>query len=69
MTRKAAEKLTFEQSLEKIREIVTELEGGELSLEESIEKYRNGSALIEQTRKLIADAEVRITELTQTNEG
>lgn len=56
--------LSFEESLEKIRELVTELESGQLSLEDSIEKYRNGSQLIEHTRKLIADAELRITELS-----
>jgi exodeoxyribonuclease VII small subunit len=57
------EKLSFEASVEKIRTIVTEIEGGQLSLEESIEKYRDGSKLIEHTRALIADAEIRITEL------
>jgi exodeoxyribonuclease VII small subunit len=55
--------MSFEDALETIRTIVTELEGGHLSLEESIEKYRDGSHLIENTRKLIAEAELRITEL------
>lgn len=62
---KVQEKSTsFEESLESIRAIVTELESGQLSLEDSIEKYRAGSRLIEHTRKLIADAELRITELS-----
>ena len=56
--------ISFEDSLERIREIVSDLEGGQLSLEESIEKYRDGSKLIEHTRKLIADAELRISELS-----
>lgn len=56
--------LSFEDALGKIRDIVTELESGDLSLEESIEKYRDGSRLIEHTRRLIADAELRITELS-----
>lgn len=60
----SGELMTFEQSLEKIRDIVTELESGELTLEESIEKYRDGSTLIEHTRQLIADAELRISELS-----
>ena len=59
----SAEAISFEESLDKIRTIVTELEGGQLSLEESIEKYRDGSKLIDHTRSLIADAELRITEL------
>lgn len=66
-TRKGPEDaITFEESLEKIRTIVTELESGQLSLEDSIEKYRDGSKLIEHTRALIADAELRITELSST---
>lgn len=59
------EKVTFEESLEKIRAIVDELEGGELSLEASIEKFREGSALLDHSRKLIADAEMRVKVLTE----
>lgn len=51
---------TFEQSLERIHEIVGELEGGELSLEDSIKQFREGSTLIDHARKLIADAELRV---------
>ena len=61
------DKVTFEESLEKIREIVTELEGGELSLEASIEKFREGSALLEHSRKLIADAELRVKVLSEND--
>lgn len=61
------DKVTFEESLEKIREIVTELEGGELSLEASIEKFREGSALLDHSRKLIADAELRVKVLSEND--
>ena len=60
------EAISFEEALEKIRTIVTELESGQLSLEDSIETYRDGSKLIEHTRQLIADAELRITELSSS---
>lgn len=56
---------TFEQSLDRIREIVTELEGGELNLEDSIQQFREGSTLIEHARKLIADAEMRVKVLSE----
>lgn len=55
---------SFEQSLERIREIVGELEGGELSLEDSIQQFREGSTLIDHARKLIADAELRVKVLS-----
>ncbi len=71
MTQDTAQKtdISFEEALEKIRTIVQELEGGTLSLEDSIERYRDGSNLIEQTRKLIADAELRISELSRSDEA
>ncbi len=71
MTQDTASKadISFEEALEKIRTIVQELEGGTLSLEDSIERYRDGSNLIEQTRKLIADAELRISELSRSDEA
>jgi exodeoxyribonuclease VII small subunit len=56
---------TFETALERIREIVGLLESGDLTLEESMAKYQEASGLIEQSRKLIADAELRINELTR----
>ena len=60
---------SFEDSLERIREIVGELEGGELSLEDSITCFREGSTLIDQARKLIADADARLADYKESNEG
>jgi exodeoxyribonuclease VII small subunit len=56
---------TFEESLERIRAIVDDLEGGELSLDDSIEKFREGSALLGHARKLISEAELRVRVLTE----
>lgn len=59
----------FEQSLEQIRTIVSELESGELSLEDSISRYREGVNQIDYARKLIADAELRVKVLTEEGEN
>ncbi len=56
---------TFEESLERIRSIVDDLEGGELSLDDSIEKFREGSSLLGHARKLISEAELRVRVLTE----
>lgn len=56
---------TFEESLERIRAIVDDLESGELSLDDSIEKFREGSALLGHARKLINEAELRVRVLTE----
>ncbi len=57
--------MDFEASLERIRAIVTELERGDLTLEESILRYREGAELLDGARNLIADAELRIRVLTE----
>ncbi len=56
---------TFEIALSRIRDIVSLLESGDLTLEESIAQYQDGARLIEQCRALIANAELRISELSQ----
>jgi exodeoxyribonuclease VII small subunit len=65
----ARESLTFEDALQKIRDIVTALESGDLTLEESMAKYQEGSVLIDQCRSTIDNAELRITELTREDEA
>lgn len=60
--------LSFEEALEKIRATVTELENGNLTLEESLAKFQEGSKLIVQCRDIIDTAELRIRELADTDE-
>lgn len=63
------ESISFEESLQQIHHIVSDLESGDLTLEESIAKYQAGSRLIDQCRSLIADAEMRVTELARQDEA
>jgi exodeoxyribonuclease VII small subunit len=63
------ETLSFEEALQKIRDIVTALESGDLTLEESMTRYQEGSQLIDQCRTTIDEAEMRITELTREDEA
>jgi len=61
----AKEKMSFEQALERIEEIVSEIEDGSVPLEESIDKYAEGIKLIEQCRTILAGAEKKIQLLTK----
>lgn len=61
----SGETLSFEEALQKIRETVTALESGDLTLEESMTTYQQGTSLIEQCRTMIEHAEIRISELSQ----
>ena len=53
-------KMTFEQAMDELERIVAGIEGGQITLEESIEKYAEGTALIKQCRSILDAAEERI---------
>lgn len=58
-------KENFETSLMNLEKIVTELESGNLSLEDSLERYKQGIDLIKNCNKLIEDAEKEVAKLTK----
>ncbi len=68
-TRKPPPEPTFEERLEALGQVVHDLEGEELSLEASIERYREGVAHLEACRSLLDGAEQRLVELVQEGDG
>lgn len=60
----AKSNLSFEQAIENLEKIVSEIESGEVPLEESIEKYAQGIALVKQCRAILDSAEKKIQMLT-----
>jgi len=62
-------KKNFEQSLDELEKIVTDIEDGEISLEESIEKYGRGVKLIQQCREILDQAEKKIQILAESENG
>ena len=56
----AKKKISFEESMEQLEEIIYKLESGNVSLEESIELYKKGSELAEKCRQKLMDAEGEI---------
>lgn len=61
--------ITFEQALEKLEAIVTQIEQGKVSLEESIEKYAEGTKLITKCRSILNEAEKKIAILSSKDGG
>lgn len=53
--------MNFEQSLKRLDEIISKLENNEISLEESIEIYREGTELLGKCRSLLDSAELLVT--------
>lgn len=52
--------MNFEQSLTKLEEIIRKLESNEISLEESVAAYQEGTALLVSCRKQLDEARLVI---------
>ena len=59
---------SFEQALERLETIVSELEGGELTLEQSLARYEEGMRLSQRLSRTLDEAEKRIERLTKEGE-
>ncbi len=53
--------MTFENSVKKLEEIVSKLESNEITLEESIEIYKEGVTLLGSCKKQLETAEMLVT--------
>jgi exodeoxyribonuclease VII small subunit len=62
--RPAVEKLSYEQALAELEEIVSSLEANKLPLDESMRLYERGQALIKHCLELLDKAELRIKQLS-----
>jgi exodeoxyribonuclease VII small subunit len=54
---------SFEEAIERLQAIVEELEGGDLSLEDSIARYEEGMKLSRRLTQTLEEAEKRIERL------
>ena len=50
----------FEQSLDELERLVTRLEGGDLSLDESLRSFERGIALFRECQSALEQAELRV---------
>lgn len=57
----------FEESMKKLEEIVTELENGNLNLDESVNKFEEGMKLAKQCNHILESAEKKIMILLENN--
>lgn len=62
-------KLSFEEALEQLEEIVSRLERGQVDLEESIAIYERGAALKAHCEKKLKDAQARIEKIVVGADG
>jgi len=62
------ESLSFEEALQELESIVTRLEDGDLSLEESLRLFERGQVLADQCNEQLEVATLRVEQLTEHGE-
>jgi exodeoxyribonuclease VII small subunit len=60
---------SFEEALRELEQILSEIEGGEMGLEESLLKYERGNFLIQHCRGVLNNAEKQIDLLGKSPDG
>lgn len=54
-------KKSFEEQIEQLEQIVSEIEKGDLNLDESVEKFEEGMKISKECNKMLENAEKKIT--------
>ena len=67
--RSVRKSMKFEEAMEKMEAIVAELEGGELTLDESLARFEEGISLSRLCTRKLDEAEKRIAILVGEGEG
>ncbi len=65
----AEKKLSFEEAMVRLEEIVNSMERGEASLEDSLALFSEGTKLLKQCTTLLDKAEQQVTKLTRGADG
>jgi exodeoxyribonuclease VII small subunit len=68
MTEKPVAEMTFEEAMAALEGVVSQLERGEVALEQSIALYERGAALKSHCAAKLAEAEAKV-EMIRTAEG
>ncbi len=68
-TGRQGEAPTFEESLQRLEQVVAKLEEGNLALEESLQLYEEGMAAYRRCQEMLQGAELKVRKLVETLEG
>ncbi len=69
MAKKQTPPRNFEEALAELEKILSDIEAGEVPLEESLVKYERGEFLIQHCRNVLGEAEKRIEQLSKGPDG
>jgi exodeoxyribonuclease VII small subunit len=68
MSKITAAKTTFESALKELESIVSQMESGQLPLEQSLTAYKRGVELLQFCQKSLAEVEQQVRILNSTNQ-
>ena len=60
--------LSFEESIKELTNIVGKIEQGQIPLQDSLQQYERGMALIQHCRAILQKAEKRIEKITESED-
>ena len=63
------EEKSFEENMEQLEKIVTELEKGDVNLDESVKKFEQGMKISKKCNDILENAEKKITILLKQENG
>ena len=69
MSDTAVEDLSFEDAMKELETVVSQLETGDVPLDQSIALYERGAALKEHCQKKLAEAEEKVAKITFDADG
>lgn len=61
--------LTFEQSMQRLEQIVRAMERGDVALDESLKLFQEGTQLVRSCGKLLEEAELQIQKVMTAADG
>ncbi len=59
---------SFEEALKALEQLVTQMESGELALEQSLDAFKRGTALIQHCQQSLANIEQQVSLLNASNQ-
>ena len=63
------ENKTFEQNIQRLEQIVRAMERGDVALEESLQLFQEGTALVRSCGKLLDDAQLQVQKVMTAADG
>lgn len=62
-------KLSFEESMTRLEQIVRAMERGDVALEESLKLFQEGTELVKDCQKLLDDAQLQVKKIMTAPDG